>query len=137
MKLTILTPTATVRELDGVQRIRATDATGDFGVHPGHVDLITILEPSVLDYTAAGETTYVAVAGGVLTVESGRVTVLTQEAIAGDDLHVLRTTATESFRKRAHTEQAATTGFTRFHVALVRELGDLLWPGSVPREKLS
>ena len=137
MKLTILTPTAVVRDLDRVQRIRATDATGDFGVHPGHVDLMTILEPSVLDYTAKGRTTYVAVSGGVLTVEDGRVTVLSEDAVAGDDLPALRRTAIESFRKRADTEEAATTGFTRFHVTLVRELGNLLWPGSVRREVAS
>jgi F-type H+-transporting ATPase subunit epsilon len=137
MKLTILTPTAVVREVEDVARIRATDATGDFGVHPGHVDMLTILEPSVLDYTAGGATTYVAVSGGVLKVEDGRVTVLSEDAVAGDDLPMLRTTAIETFRKRARTEEAAATGFTRFHVTLVRELGNLLWPGSAGRESVS
>jgi len=137
MKLTILTPTAVVRDVESVERIRATDATGDFGVHPGHVDLVTILEPSVLDYTTGGATTYVAVSGGVLTVEDERVTVLSEDAVAGDDLAALRTTAIESFRERAHVEEAATTGFTRFHVTLVRELGNLLWPGTVRRELVS
>ncbi|HZV03201.1 MAG TPA: F0F1 ATP synthase subunit epsilon [Planctomycetota bacterium] len=131
MKLTVLTPTAVAVEVEDVRRLRAADATGEFGIRPGHGDFVTVLEVSVLDYTAGeGPTRYVAVAGGILTVENGSaIQVLTDEAVAGDDLHELETTALESFRHRTRTEQAAATGVARLHVALMRRLESFLRPG--------
>jgi F-type H+-transporting ATPase subunit epsilon len=133
MKLTVLTPTAIVLDVEGVSRLRATDATGDFGVRPGHGDFVTLLEPSIVEYTQAGATRFVAAAGGILTVERGsEVKVLCEEAVSGDDLHVLETTALEAFRRRTRTEQAATTGLARLHVALMRQLESFLRPGVTP-----
>lgn len=136
MKLTVLTPTAVALEVEGVTRLRATDATGDFGVRPGHGDLVTLLEVSVLDYSVGEVTHYVAVAGGILTVEGGSdAKVLTEDAVVGDDLRALETTALESFRKKASTEQTAAAGLTRLHVALMRQLETFLRPTS--RESVS
>ena len=133
MKLTVLTPTAVVLDVEGVRRLRATDATGDFGVHQGHGDLVTLLEVGVLDYTVRDATRYVAVAGGILTVEGGsRVQVLSEEAIAGDDLHALEKMALETFRRKTRVERAATAGLTRLHVALMRQLETFLRPGVTP-----
>ena len=132
MRLTVLTPLAVALEVDGVQRLRSEDASGEFGIRPGHEDFLTLLEVSVLDYTdAGGATHYVAVKGGILTVEGGaRVEVLTEEAVPGDDLLALEATALEAFRRRTHAERAASTGLARLHVALMRQLEGFLRPGT-------
>jgi F-type H+-transporting ATPase subunit epsilon len=131
MKLTVLTPTALVLEVEDVRRLRARDATGELGIRPGHGDFLTLLEVSVLDYTAGdGPVRYVAVAGGVLSVEGGQaVQVLSDEAVAGDDLRELEATTLESFRHRVSTEETAATGLARLHVALMRRLESFLRPG--------
>jgi F-type H+-transporting ATPase subunit epsilon len=135
MKLTVLTPLAVALDIDGIRRLRAEDASGEFGIRPGHEDFLTLLEVSVLDYTdAGGAMHYVAVKGGILTVEGGtRVEVLTEEAVRGDDLRELEATALEAFRQRTHSERAASTGLARLHVALMRQLEGFLRPGAAPK----
>lgn len=134
MKLTVLTPTKLVLDAASVRRLRAADATGEFGVRPGHGDFLTLLEPSVIDFTDQdGATRYVAVAGGILSVEGGeRIEVLTEDAVVGTDLAALEATALDAFEHRARAERAAATGLARLHVALVRRLESFLRPGGAP-----
>lgn len=60
---------------------------GELGILPGHTPLITrILPGSVRIETADGKEEFVFVAGGILEVQPGIVTVLADTAIRGKDL---------------------------------------------------
>ncbi len=118
MKLTVTTPLEIVLETD-IVALRAEDASGGFGVLPGHADFLTVLAISVISWTdAAGRRAHVAVRGGVLSVTGGAsVAVTTREAVAGDDLATLSDTVLTRFREAediARTEHADTT---RLHLA--------------------
>jgi F-type H+-transporting ATPase subunit epsilon len=62
--------------------------TGELGIYPRHTPLITRIKPGAVRIERAdnGEEEFVFVAGGILEVQPGRVTVLADTAIRGHDL---------------------------------------------------
>ena len=103
LRLTIVTPLQVVLDLDGVRHVRAEDATGSFGILPGHADFLTVLTVAVLMYrtgdgvdpdgrdgAVTGVEHFVGLRGGTLFVTHGRhVQVFAREAIPSDDLQAL------------------------------------------------
>lgn len=60
---------------------------GELGILPGHTPLITRIRPGAVRIVSAeGEEEFVFVAGGILEVQPGAVTVLADTAIRGKDL---------------------------------------------------
>ena len=61
---------------------------GELGIYPRHTPLITRIKPGAVRIQRAdnGEEEFVFVAGGILEVQPGRVTVLADTAIRGHDL---------------------------------------------------
>jgi len=73
--------------------------TGELGILPGHTPLITRIRPGAVRIeTENGEEEFVFVAGGILEVQPGVVTVLADTAIRGADLDEAKA---EQARKRA------------------------------------
>jgi F-type H+-transporting ATPase subunit epsilon len=74
--------------------------TGELGIYPRHTPLITRIKPGAVRIKVVGqaEEEFVFVAGGLLEVQPGEVTVLAETAIRGHDLDEAR--ANEA-RKRA------------------------------------
>ena len=115
MRLLITTPDAVVVNADDVIALTAEDASGSFGILPGHADLVTALEISVMSWIERdGRRRYCALRGGVLNVRDGsEIAIATQEALIADDLDrldaqvlaKLRADAEEERAARAHTEQ--------------------------------
>jgi len=61
--------------------------SGELGILPGHTPLITRIRPGAVRIEKAdGEEEFVFVAGGILEVQPGTVTVLADTAIRGHDL---------------------------------------------------
>jgi F-type H+-transporting ATPase subunit epsilon len=72
---------------------------GELGILPGHTPLITRIRPGAVRIEAeSGEEEFVFVAGGILEVQPGAVTVLADTAIRGKDLDEAKA---EQARKRA------------------------------------
>jgi F-type H+-transporting ATPase subunit epsilon len=109
MKLIISTPTAIAAERDEIVSLTAEDASGSFGILPGHADFLTALEPSVVSWREAqGREGHCAVRRGVLTVEGGRsVSIATREAVVSDDLARLERDVIARFHASLEEERAA------------------------------
>ncbi|MGL4666527.1 MAG: F0F1 ATP synthase subunit epsilon [Saezia sp.] len=62
--------------------------SGELGILPGHTPLITLIAPGTVRIKRAdnGQEELIFVAGGVLEVQPGKVTVLADTAIRGHDL---------------------------------------------------
>src|SRR5438067_11476662 len=62
--------------------------SGELGIYPSHTPLITRIKPGAVRITVPGqaEEEFVFVAGGILEVQPGSVTVLADTAIRGKDL---------------------------------------------------
>ncbi|CAK0753316.1 ATP synthase epsilon chain 2 [uncultured Gammaproteobacteria bacterium] len=123
LRLVVATPTAVVVDAE-VIAVRAEDASGHFGVLPGHCEFLTALTITVLIYCDAdGAEHFVAVRGGVLTVHGGtRLEVATREAVAGDDLVYLQTVVVTQMAARAEVEAEARTRLGQLSLNLVRQL---------------
>lgn len=131
MRLTITTPLAVLVDADGIASIRAEDASGAFGILPGHDDFLTVLQPSVLSYgDRQGRLHHVALRGGVLTICGGSlVQVATREAYAGDDLDALEATLRYSVTEAHESELEARTEAARLQFAAIRHIQRYLQAG--------
>lgn len=134
IKLRIITPLRVEVEEDGVRSLRAEDASGGFGVLPGHADLLTSLNLSVLGWTRAdGSRRYCAVRRGVLSISGGReVLVATREAVVGDDLEVLAGDVLSRLRADQERERDERVEGTRLQLSAIRQIMRHLRPGSFP-----
>ena len=130
MRLRIVTPLEIVVDDDRIQSLRAEDASGGFGVLPGHADFLTSLAISVVSWTRAdGTSRHCAVRRGVLSVAGGReIAVATREAIVGDDFATLDQTVLERFRADSEVERKEHVENTRLHLFAIRQIMRRLRP---------
>jgi F-type H+-transporting ATPase subunit epsilon len=124
MKLRITSPLEVVVDEDGVQALRAEDASGSFGILAGHADFLTSLAISVVSWkTKVGNRRYCAVRRGVLSVEDGEiVSVATREAVLGDDLATLDNSVLTRFRADIEAERSERTGSLRLELSAIRQI---------------
>ncbi|MDQ2764198.1 MAG: F0F1 ATP synthase subunit epsilon [Pseudomonadota bacterium] len=117
MRLRIVTPLSVVVDDDALS-VNAEDASGSFGILPGHADFLTSLAISVVGWKQGdGTQRYCAVRRGMLAVAGGEdVAVATREAIPGDDLATLDTTVLDRFR--ADNEQERSERFESVQLQL-------------------
>ena len=70
-----------------VETLQVSGSEGELGIYPGHAPLLTPIKPGLLRLVKqGGEEELVYVAGGVLEVQPGNVTVLADTAVRGEDL---------------------------------------------------
>lgn len=106
--------------------VRGVDATGAFGLLPGHENFCTALVPSILSYRQAnGGERYVAVDGGVLMLEDGHVSVVTRDAVLSDDLESVSEAVISMLRTRKEQEQEAAQVMSRLVAELLEQLPQL------------
>ncbi|PHP66989.1 F0F1 ATP synthase subunit epsilon [Zhengella mangrovi] len=124
LSLVITTPLDVVFRSDRVVSFRAADASGDFGIQPGHADFLTVLGACVARWRdGRGTVSYCALRGGVLTVSEGRdIRVACREGVLGDDLASLEAVIAQ---ERSDTEEAAARariGEARLHAKAIRQI---------------
>lgn len=123
MRLTVTTPLTQVLDEDDIASIRAEDASGGFGILPGHADLLTVLRPSVLHWRRAdGVWRHVALRGGVMQVAGDRVRIAAREAAVGDDLSVLETDVRAQADTATDTARTARAEQLRLQAGAIRVL---------------
>jgi F-type H+-transporting ATPase subunit epsilon len=83
LKLEIVTPEATVFSED-VEMVTLPAVTGEIGVYPLHVPLITQLVPGEIIARLSGRDVFIAAGEGLIDVTARRVSVLTDLAVAAD-----------------------------------------------------
>lgn len=124
LHLTIATPLRIVLDEDGVASLRAEDASGDFGIRPGHADFLTVIDAGVLRWrAAAGPWRYAVVRGGVLIVAGGStVAVACREAIFGDDLATLQARVLATRAEQEQDARHARTQDAQLHARAIRRM---------------
>ncbi len=134
MRLLITTPDGVVVNADDVIAVTAEDASGSFGILPGHADLVTALEVSVMSWAERdGRRRYCALRGGVLHVRDGsEVAVATQEALIADDLDRLDAQVLEKLRADAEEERAARVHTEQLRLRAMRQILTFLRPQRRP-----
>ncbi len=122
LELEILLPDRVLMQ-SRVVSLQAADATGRFGLRTGHEDFLTVLVPCVVRYRPEeGPERFAAVDGGVLSLERGRITIVTRDAVTSERLDQVADAAAAMLEARRQAERAARSGFAELETALVREL---------------
>jgi F-type H+-transporting ATPase subunit epsilon len=122
MELEILVPDGALVKTR-IQGLQAADASGRFGIWPGHESFLTLLVPCVIFYRdEAGGDRYAAADGGVLLVEQNHISLVTREAVVADRLELVADKAAAMLGERRRLEKTAQAEFTELQTSLIREL---------------
>ena len=137
LHLTIATPARVLLDSADVVALRAEDATGSFGILPGHAAFLTVLAPSVLRWHAAnGVEQFCAVKEGVLRVSGGdEISIACREGVMGSSGMSLQELEAQVDAARAAQLDAvrrARVDETRLHAQAVRQLLRYLRPSAGP-----
>ncbi len=130
LSLSIATPDAVVVERADIRSLRAADASGDFGILPGHADLLTVLPASVVRFRAGDDVWhFCAVRGGVMTVSGGsRVAIACRQASLSDDLEALAARVAADRAAETDADRRARVDELRLHARAVRQMLRYLRP---------
>jgi F-type H+-transporting ATPase subunit epsilon len=128
LELEILVPDgAVVRQ--PVRSVQAGDASGRFGLLPGHEAFLTLLAPCVLCYRdEVGQEHYAAADGGVLLLKDNHIAVVTREAVTADQLDKVADAVSAMLEARRQQEHTARTEFAQLQTSLLRELREVEGP---------
>jgi F-type H+-transporting ATPase subunit epsilon len=124
LKLEIITPEAIAFSED-VEMVTLPAISGEIGIYPQHVRLITQLVPGELIATRNGNESLIAVGEGLVAVSGDRVEILTDMAIRADELDAAKV---EEARKRAQArreERIADESVATLNASVVRSLAHL------------
>jgi F-type H+-transporting ATPase subunit epsilon len=97
LRLEIVTPEGSVYKED-VEMVTLPGVTGQFGVYPQHVPLITQMVPGEITVRKDGRDTFLATGAGLIEVRSTSVTILTDLAVQADKIDEAKA---EEARRRA------------------------------------
>ena len=130
LSLSISTPEAVIVARADIRSLRAADASGDFGILPGHADLLTVLPASVVRFRAGDDVWhFCAVRGGVMTVSGGdRVAIACRQASLSDDLDALATAIAADRAAGTDVDRRARVDEMRLHARAVRQMLRYLRP---------
>lgn len=122
LELEILVPDGVVLRTR-IKSFRGADASGHFGLLPGHEDFATLLTPCVMIYRDEDEQEHYAAAdGGVLLLENGHVSITTREAVVADRLDQVADAVVSILEARQAREKTARGEFAELQSTLVKEL---------------
>ena len=129
MRLQIVTPLAVVVDED-IDSLRAEDASGGFGILPGHAPFLTALAISIVSWRGGRGERFCALRGGVLTVTDGTtIGIASREAVPGNDLSTLDSDVLARFQSDAEAERGEHMETMRLQMHAIRHMISRLHPG--------
>jgi F-type H+-transporting ATPase subunit epsilon len=131
LHLTVTTPSQILVDSGDVAAVRVEDQSGNFGILPGHADLLTALVPSVSRWrTTDGAAHFCAVRGGVFTVSAGcKISVASREGVLGASLEDVEAKVRTLRAQQIEADRMARVEQVRLHALAVRQLLRYLRPG--------
>jgi F-type H+-transporting ATPase subunit epsilon len=124
LKLEIITAEGPVYSED-VEMVTLPGLTGQFGVYPQHVPLITRMMPGEMTVRKDGRDTYFATGGGLIEVTGTSVSILTDLAVQADKIDEAKA---KEARQRAETrlkEKLSDEEVAHINASLARSLAQL------------
>ncbi len=122
MQLIVTTPTRVIVD-EPVRSVQAEDASGRFGIEPGHERFLTTTVPAILMYRpSTGGEEYVAVDRGTLRVTPDRVQLATRQAVASGNLDELERVVEQQFERERDVHREALTSFADMELSAWRKM---------------
>jgi F-type H+-transporting ATPase subunit epsilon len=132
LRLVIVTPERIVVNVIGVLAVRASDASGSFGILPRHASLLTVLPASVIRWRDIADTThFCAVRGGVLTMSAGsEVAVACRQAQLAEHIEELELSIAAARAAEIDADRHERVVQTKLHALAARQLMQYLLPSN-------
>lgn len=109
--------------LDGVQGLVCADASGQFGIRPGHEPLVTMLEPGLLRCRmAGGESRFLACAGGPLVCRGNVICIVSTRFLLQDDPQALAAQLARQLASEGQARSASRQSRAEMEQALMKRL---------------
>lgn len=125
MRLT-LASAAAIRQIESVVSFVAEDASGQFGLLPGHVRLITPLAFGMARYrVAGGDWEYLATTGGVLDADGAEIRVATRRFLIDSDYAAISAALEAELAEESEAIRALHESLQRIEEGVVRRLWEL------------
>jgi F-type H+-transporting ATPase subunit epsilon len=124
LRLDIVTPEGVVFAGDVIM-VTLPSADGQLGIYPLHVPLITEMVPGEIVAHETGGDTFLAVGGGLIDIEADRVAIVTDMAVAAENIDEAKA---EEARRRAEArlrEKISDEEIASVNASLVRSLAQL------------
>ena len=124
LRLLIVTPKGPMFSED-VEMVTLPGVTGQIGIYPDHVPLITQLIPGEIIVEQGGRERFLAVGAGLVDITASHVSILTDMAVAAENIDEARA---EDARQRAAArlaEKLSEEEIASVNAALVRSLAQL------------
>ncbi|HUS96354.1 MAG TPA: F0F1 ATP synthase subunit epsilon [Hyphomicrobiaceae bacterium] len=133
MRLRIITPLSVVVDED-IDSLRAEDASGSFGVQPGHAQFLTALAISIVSWRKAAVERFCALRGGLMTVGGEKsshtlIDIATREAVTGDDLTTLDREVLARFQSENDAERVEHVEMVQLQLNAIRRMVSRLHSG--------
>jgi F-type H+-transporting ATPase subunit epsilon len=120
-----------VVRIDDVVSLVAEDASGQFGVQPGHAAMLTVLEPGLFRYRRSGQPqwTYGASVGGLLScmAETSRseVRIVSRRFLQGAQAESLQAQLDELLQRESSLRLTSREGQARVDLAFYKRIQEL------------
>jgi len=124
IKLEIVTPQATVYSED-VDMVTLPGVEGQMGILPHHVRLMTQLVPGEMIVRKNGQARFLAVGEGLIEVTGDRVAVVTDMAVATENIDEARAEEARNRADAGHREKISSAEVASVNAALARSLAQL------------
>ncbi|RMD60060.1 MAG: F0F1 ATP synthase subunit epsilon, partial [Nitrospirae bacterium] len=122
LKLDIVTPTGRVVSEEDVEEVVAPGIEGEFGILPGHMPFITLLDIGELVYKKNGKSHPLFVNSGYLEVSNDKVIVLAESAEPVEKIDIERAEAAKKRAEERLKAKGKDIDFIRSEAALKRAL---------------
>lgn len=124
LSVSVVTPDGPVLE-DNYDMIVCESDSGELGILPGHIPLVTPLVISALRLKRANDTDKIAVNGGLLEVNEDKITILAQSAEKPSDIDVSRAQEAKTRAESLLQSEQDHIDFQRAELALKRAMNRL------------
>lgn len=122
LHLDIVTPTGHLLS-EEVDEVVATGIDGEFGILPGHVPFMTLLDVGECVYKKEGKSYQIFINSGYAEVSRDKVTILAESSEKTEEIDIQRAEAAlKRAEKRLKAKQKEGIDFTRAEAALKRSL---------------
>jgi F-type H+-transporting ATPase subunit epsilon len=109
-----------------VETLQVSGSEGDLGIHPGHAPLLTAIKPGMVRVVKQhGSEELFYVAGGILEVQPGNVSVLADVAIRAEDLDEAAAKEAQKSAEEAIANPSADFEYAEAAVELAKAIAQL------------
>ena len=124
LRLQIVTPEGQAYSED-VEMVTMPGIEGQFGVYPDHIRLMTVMVPGELIVRKGGRDDFLAVGGGLIEVAADRVDIVTDMAVAAENIDEAKVEEARARAAARLSEKISAEEVASVNAALARSLAQL------------